>query len=294
MLIELLTIVAPVFVITGIGALWGRRGQRFDTETVGLLVFLVGTPCLIFATFTSLTIELKSFANMAAAAIISLAIAAVLSYAALRTARLSLRSFMPSLMHANSGNIGIPVVFLAFGEEGLALAVSFFFVIALSQYTIGYAFASGRLTWRQVSRQPLIWAVVLSLAVLLTGFAPPDWVAKTTTLLGNITIPLMLILLGVSLSRIRPHDLKLSLLLAGLRLVIGIASGVGAIVLLDLDGPERGTVFLQASMPAAIFGYVFAERFKRDPEKVASLVFVSTVLTLLAMPLLVWAALRMA
>lgn len=294
MLIELLAIVAPVFVITGLGALWGWAAKAFHTETVGSLVFLVGTPCLVYSSLTSLHIDAATFAHMASAAALALAIAGVIAFIGLRIAKLPLNVFLASLMHPNSGNMGIPLVFLAFGDQGLALAVSYFFVIALSQYTIGYALTSGGPGWSQIHRLPLIWAVALALFTIATGIMPPDWVMKTTTLLGNLTIPLMLLLLGNSLVTIKPDGLPLSLALAGLRLGAGLIAGLLVPFVLGLTGVERGAVFLLCCMPVAIFNFVLAERFDRMPDKVASLIFVSTLMTLLIMPLLVWVALRLA
>lgn len=294
MLLELLSIVAPVFVMVGLGALWGRMGQRFDTEMAGSLVLLIGAPCLVYSSFTSMEIDLARFGRLALAAALVLAGGAILGLIMLRLLRQRPNVFLPALMHPNSGNMGIPVAYLAFGEQGLVLAISFFFIIAMSQYTLGFAIASGHVRWQQVVRQPIVWAVALSLVTLTTGMMPPEWVVRTTDILGGLTIPLMLILLGFSLARIKPKDLPLSFALAATRLGIGIAVGLATGFALGMTGAERGVTLLMATMPAAIFSFVFAERFKREPDKVASLVFVSTVLTLAIMPLLVWAALRLA
>lgn len=294
MLLELLSIVAPVFLMTGLGALWGRVGQRFDTEVVGPLVVMIGAPCLVYASFTSMEVDVASFGRMALSAASVLALGAVLALATLRLAGLPANVYLTALMHPNSGNMGIPIAFFAFGEEGLVLAISFFFPVAMSQYTIGLAIASGHASWDQVYRQPLVWAVALALVTIATGVSPPDWLHRTAEILGGLTIPLMLLLLGNSLARIEPGDLPLSLVLAALRLVIGIVTGLAVAFAFGLTGLERGVVVLLAAMPAAIFAFVFAERFKREPDKVASLIFVSTLLTFSVMPLLVWMALHLA
>lgn len=97
----------------------------------------------------------------------------------------------------NSGNLGLPLVLLAFGDDGLAKGVAFYFVIAIVQYVL----------------MPIVVA---------------------------------------------------------------------------------GTIFLLASMPSAVVTHVIAARFDQEPQKVAGLVVVSSLLTLICLPLLLWTALWMA
>ena len=139
-------------------------------------------------------------------------------------------------------------------------------------------------------KQPVIWAVLVVLAVLTTGYQPPRWFEETTRLLGGLTIPAMLLMLGTSLARLNITDVGQTMTIAALRLLFGLTLGLAAIELFDLEGAVAGIVLLQSTMPAAVFNYVFAERYGRDPDKVAAVILQSTLLAIITLPVLVgWA-----
>ena len=132
----------------------------------------------------------------------------------------------------------------------------------------------------------------VTLFVLTTGVEVPPVVLITTKMLGDMMIPAMLILLGISLSTLKVKDLLPALSMAVARLAIGVLTGLIVIYLLGLSGVAAGVVFIMATMPCAIVTYVYAERYERDPNMVAGAVVVSTILTFLFLPVLVWAALE--
>ena len=206
----------------------------------------------------------------------------------------SMRSYLPSLMLPNSGNMGLPLVVLAFGSEGARLGISFFFVVALFQYSVGLTISSGSLRIGDIAQQPLIYSVALVLLVTWLNLPVPQVILKTTEMLGGMMIPAMLILLGASLASLKVSDLGPSIAVALGRLLIGISAGTAVIYLLGLTGIAAGIVFLMAAMPSAIVTYVFAERFQQSPARVAGAVVMSTLLTFFCLPALVWTALWMA
>jgi predicted permease len=292
MIAELFAIIAPILVCSAIGFAWARIKAPFHSETLGSLVFLVGTPCLVFSTLTSIRLEAAVFGAMALSAASALALSALLGALVLRLAGLPLNTYLSSLMHPNSGNMGLPLALFAFGEHGLALAIAYFFVHALSQFTIGASLAAGTAKIGRLLRLPIVYFIAMALAYLASGSPVPAWLANTTEVLGGLTIPLMLILLGYSLAELGVDDFKTSLALALARLAIGLGVGVFVAWLLGLEGPPRGVVILLSAMPSAVFNFVFAERFGRAPQAVAGLVIVSTTLSFATLPLLLWFVLR--
>ena len=136
--------------------------------------------------------------------------------------------------------------------------------------------------------------MLITLLFLFTDTKPWTWVQNTTKLLGNFTIPLMLIAMGVSLARFHIASVKRSLLISVLRLSMGFVVGVAIAELLGLEGIARGITILQSSMPVAVFSYLFAVRYNRSPEEVAGTVLISTVLSFLSLPLLLWYVLPLA
>jgi len=288
MLLEILSVITPVFICALIGFAWVKRGLEFDTGFVSSLVMNVGAPCLLFSTFMDIEIGMQAFSMMAFATIIAMLAFGGVGFVILKLAGLDQRSFLPSQMFPNVGNMGLPLCLLAFGEEGLALALTYFMVNSVFGFTLGVSIVSGAFSWRDFLRNPIFQTVVITLLALVFDFTPPAWVLNTTSLLGQLTIPLMLLALGVSLGRFRISSLRRSLALSALRLVLGFAVSVGVATLLGLEGAARGILIMQSTMPIAVFSYLFAVRYKRNPEEVAGTVVISTLLSFLTLPLLLW------
>ncbi len=290
MLQAVLTVVTPVFLIAALGYVWIRREQPFDNLTISSLVMYLGSPCLIYSSLTTHAPSLPVLAEVAGAALFVLVCSVAAAFLFLRVVGWPIPTYLPSLVQPNGGNMGLPVALLAFGETGLALGMAYFFVLSVSQYTLGLAVSSGTFQPSQLLKQPVIWAVVVVLIVLTTGYTPPRWFDETTRLLGGLTIPAMLLMLGTSLARLNVTDVGETLTIAALRLLLGLALGFSAILIFDLSGIVAGVVLLQSTMPAAVFNYVFAERYQRDPDKVAAVILQSTLISVITLPLLVaWA-----
>jgi hypothetical protein len=281
---QIFNVVAPIFVMTFVGYLLGRTHRNLDSRTISTAVLTVATPALIFSTLTSLEVAPGTLLKMSISAALCVALAAALALPVLYYFKMSIRTFLPSLMLPNSGNIGLPLVLLAFGDAGLVLAISFFFVVALLQYTVGAAIMSGHYRLGDLVRQPLVWSILAVLLVIATGWPVPTVIARSTQLLGGMMIPAMLLLLGISLSTLKVSDFKPALVIAVFRLIIGIIVGLTINRLLGLEGMEAGIVFLLALMPTAIVNYVFADRYRPDAQQVAGAIVVSTFLTFLLLP----------
>ncbi|MSP68102.1 MAG: AEC family transporter [Alphaproteobacteria bacterium] len=290
MIQTLFAILAPVAVAAGIGVAWVRLGRPFETRFVTDLVTNIGAPCLIFTALVRLQVGAAALAEMALVALAILALAAAAGFAVVRLLGLDWRAFLPALAIGNHGNMGLPLCLFAFGEAGLALGVAYFAVTALVQFTAGHWVASGALSPGEVLRQPIVYALAAAVAVLALGVTPPAWLLNTTLLLGGMTIPLMLISLGVSLARMQVGRVPQVLFLSACRLAIGFAAGHLVVALFALDGVARGVALIQATMPVAVFNYLFAQYHGRDAEEVAGLVVLSTLLACLILPALLYHA----
>ena len=286
MLVEILTVIAPVGLIAALGFVWDRKGLPFDTTMVANLVTSVGAPCLILSILLENRPELAVVQGMAVAALSVVALVAVVAAAGLKLANQPLRVFLPALTFPNAGNMGIPLCLFAFGDDGLALSVSFFAAMALTQFTLGVGIAAGRFAWRAVVTNPVLWAAAVSIALLATGAELPRWIDGTVDVVAGMVIPLMLMSLGISLSRLKPNVLGRSTVYSVVRLALGFAAALAVTNLLGLDGIARAAVIIQASMPTAVFNYLFAAQYNNRPGEVASVVVVSTVLSFITLPFL--------
>lgn len=286
--LDLLGIVVPVFVCAMVGWTWAKLGRAFDSETVTGLTVQIGTPALVFDTLTRLDLNLAEFGQMAAATAAVVAATGAVASALLWACRLDRPTFLPALMFPNAGNMGLPICLFAFGDRGLALAVSCFAAMVILQFTLGVGIAAGRVSLRLVATSPVLYAVIAAVPVLAFDLEVPAMAAKTLHLLGGFTIPVMLIALGVSLAKLEMRSLGDSLTVALARLLIGFGVGTATAWGFGLTGAAAGVLTLQSSMPIAVFSYLFALRYGRRPEAVAGAVLQSTILSFVTLPLVLW------
>ncbi len=291
---EILNIIAPVFIVAGIGFFLEFRGIGFQSETLSRLAMMIGTPCLVFSSLTNTALPDGSLLRIVLISLTAACVGGALSGMALFVLRLPWRTFLSSLSLPNAGNAGLPLVFFAFAEPGLSIGAAFFFMIALIQYTVVPAIVTGDPGLRKLLREPLVWSIVAVVAFRIIDLPIPTVVANTTALLGGIMIPIMLILLGGALARLKVADIKTSVLLAFVRLAIGVSTGLLMVLLFQLKGVEAGAIFLLCAMPSALITYVIAQHYGRSPERVAGHVVSSTVLNFACLPILISAAIYLA
>jgi predicted permease len=288
MISELFAVIAPVFTSAGIGFIWAKQKRPYDVELVTALMTNIGTPCLVFHALVDAKLDPNAFASMAILATAAIAGTAVIAALILKIIGYDYRVFLPSLMFSNCGNMGLPLCLLAFGEKGLAMAIVFFTVSAVAQFTIGTMISAGSMSIAGLVRIPIIYAVIAAVVLLIFNIELPAFIANTTRILGGMTIPMMLITLGVSLARLQVSALARSSMMSLLRLVLGLVVGVGLSQVMGLEGLERGVLIVQSAMPVAVFSYLFAQRYNRAPEEVAGMVVISTAVSFATLPGLLW------
>ena len=288
MLYQLFTIVAPVFICAAIGFFWAKSGRHYDTEMVTSLVSAIGVPALVLSTLLTVDIDIAALGQMAGVTIGFLVIIAVAGFFLLKGVGYSVRSYLPALVFPNTGNVGIPLSLFAFGAEGMALAVAYFSVCIVFQFTVGVAISSGTASPKALLRVPTLWALMLAVILMSLGVQLPEWTMNTLELLAGFTIPLMLITLGISLQRLKVSTYGKTFLISIFRLAIGFGVSLVIAEALDLEGVMRGVLILQSTLPVAVFNYLFAQKYNTDPETVAGAVVLSTVMSFASMPLLLW------
>lgn len=287
MINQLFAVIAPIFICAGIGFVWARSGSAYPVDFVTRLVMNVGAPCLIVASFSETSIDIGSMTEITLAAFLVLCIAALAGTILLRLMRLEIRTFLPSLIFPNIGNMGLPLCLFAFGDTGLALALMIFLLVFTLQMSLGIVLVAGRGNLAALVKQPVLWATAIALVMIAMEWSLPTWLDNTTRLAGDATIPLMLITLGVSLARMKVASWKHSLLFSVIRVAGGFLVGLVVAGWFNLEGVERGVLILQSSMPVAVFNYLLALKFEREPGEVAGMVLLSTLLAFFCLPFIV-------
>lgn len=291
MLPELFAIIAPILVCAGLGFAWSRSGTPYPADFVARAVMNIGAPCLVVSSLNKADVDLSLFVQVALSALWVLVAMAALGLFAIRGSGLKVTTFLPSLLFPNCGNMGLPLCLFAFGEQGLALALGYFLVMMLGHFSVGILIVhSGCESISQrvldLLKLPIFYAMGLGVALLVTGYSLPKWLDNSVTLLSGFTIPLMMITLGVSLAQLKVAAIAHSVMFSVLRIFGGLLLAWLWCEWMAIDGVARGVILLQSSMPVAVFNYLLAQRYQREPSEVAGLVVTSTLISFVLTPVL--------
>jgi malate permease and related proteins len=276
MLRMLFLTLVPVTVPIAIGYCWVRLGRPFDNGTLGQLASDVGMPCLIFSVLASADIAPDAFARTALAAFACLSLLALVGTIFLYFAGLRLRTYLPSVTWGNAGYLGIPLSLYAFGRAGLGYAVAFSAVSLVFNSIFSQMVAAGAARFELILRTPLVYAIVAGVSVAAIRMQLPPVVVQSVSLLGAIAVPLMLMMVGASLARIKAISVGCAMIFSLFRILAGATIGMLVAVGLGLSETARDVLVLQCAMPVAVLSYIFAQRWDNEPDEVASLVAVST------------------
>ncbi len=283
---ELAAVILPVLILAAVGFYLQKTGQSFDTKQLTPLIVNFGTPSLVIYALLNAKVGFSDLGTMAAISLSMQAIFGIAGYILLKFLGWRIPTYLPVMMLPNNGNLGLPLCLFAFGEEGMALGVAYFAVLPLSQFTIGQAIAAGRANLGQVFKSPMVWGLLLAMALIETEATLPAWTMNTLQLAGQFTIPLMLVTLGISLAKIHVKSLHRAAFIGVIRVFGGLSAGFFFVWLFDLEGIARGVVLIQAAMPSAVFNYLFANLYDNQPEEVAGVIVVSTVVCFAVLPFL--------
>ena len=287
-MIEIATVLFPVVLCALLGAIWAHTRTGYDSDFVSRLVLNIGAPCLMLSVLGQVDIDPQVFGQTALACVLVTVLMTLPGIIVPRMLGDSVRTYLPSFLFPNVGNMGLPVCMLAFGEQGLALALAFFMMLSVAHFPVGILLAGGKDAGglSGVARMPIMYAILLSVILVISGVRLPEFLNNAVALIGGMTIPLMLITLGVSLYGLQVSGWGKAFLYSLIRILGGLAAGLLVCWFMELEGVARGVVLIQSSMPVAVFNYLFAVRYNKEPGAVAGLVVVSTFLSSAFLPVL--------
>ena len=278
----------PIYALIAIGYIYGRR-KRPDMGVANQLNMEIFVPALIFAALASKAFDIAQNLPLLLGATVVVLGTGLLAWPMSRLLGVPVNTFVPPMMFKNAGNMGLPLAVLAFGDEALPAAVILFLVSNLMHYSLGTWMLDHRARLWNLWRVPVIAAALAGLAVSVLHFPlwQPLWLG--VKMLGDVSIPLLLFSLGVRLADSRHGDLKLSIAGAITTPLAGLLVALPAIHLLGLEGRDAAMLILFGALPPAVLNYIFAEQYRQEPERVASIVLVGNAASLLIIPLtLAW------
>ena len=290
MLLRIIAIIFPIFAIVGVGYFYARY-KKPDMAFANQLNMDVFVPALVFAALASRDFNLMANWPLALGGIAVVLGSGLIAWPVAKLMKVDTRTLLPPMMFNNSGNMGLPLMVLAFGEKALPLAVVLFFVENLLHYSLGTWMLDHRAKVWNLWRVPVIAAALAGLAVSLLKIELWSPLYIGIKMLGDVSIPLLLFSLGVRLTDSAAKDVKLGLIGAALCPLAGMALAWSVAPLLGLDKMQAGMLLIFGALPPAVLNYIFAEKYKQEPERVASIVMIGNVASLLFIPLALFVSL---
>ena len=283
MLWRIAGIIFPVFAAAGIGWLYARW-KRPDLASLNQVNMEVLAPLLVFWALAAKPFTAAEFLDLTLGGVAVVLGSGLLLLPLVPLLRVQAKTFLPPMMFTNTGNMGIPLALFAFGEPALPAAILLFIVEMVLHFTVGLYILDHRTRPWALLRMPIILALLAGLACNRGGWIPPPPLLDTCRLLGEASIPLMLFALGARFSEVGIADWRIGLWGAVLCPLAGVAAALLVRPWLTLSPVQDSQLLLYAALPPAVMNYLLAERYGQEPEKVATLVLLGNLGSLIAVP----------
>lgn len=288
---QIVNIIGPTFFAVVVGYLFGRFAKVNMAPLVDISMY-VAVPAMAFHSMVTSKIVFSDATKLWAACLIVMVGSLVFALILFRVLRQKHSGLYLPIVFTNYVNIPLPIIFLAFGSEGAALAILMYIPQGLILNSLGVYVASGEKDIKQgllvMLKTPLMYAAILGLALNLAHVPLPAVVTGSVDLLGKAGVPLMLLILGMSIGRFKFNQIPLTAAASVLRIAGGFALGMLSVWLLGLAGVNRAVVLFEATMPSAVFVSVLAVKYKNEEQLVSSVVLATTLLAVPVIPALLY------
>ena len=283
MIVQVFSIVAPLFIIVAVGYIYGNWVNP-EMGIANRLIMDVFMPALIFHVMIQEDFYPAQYLTLILGGVLLMLGSGVLAFGLARIAGWAPRSIIPPAMFSNWANLGIPLYVFALGEQALDGGVMLVVAGNILCFTIGTYIYSGKLSGVEVLKTPIIIAVILGLSINGVGLSVPSFVDTPINMLGQVAIPLMLFSLGVRLTKVSLNDNVVGTVVAIFCPVVGVSLALLIVQFLPLNELHANILILFGVLPPAIINFMLAEQYGMDPEKVASIVIIGNLLSIVTIP----------
>ncbi|MBL1377194.1 AEC family transporter [Zobellella iuensis] len=287
MFLTLLNIVVPVFAVVAVGFAFGRRQRHGEMGFINLANVAVFCPALVFSALVDNPVSPGESWPLILAGVLIVLLPGLL-LCLFRFPGLERRTLVVAGMFRNTGNIGIPLMMLAYGADQLGAIIILFVLSNLIHFSLGLFILSREAGPWQWLQNPIIWAAVLGMLLADNTALLPAFVYTTADLLGQMAVPLMLFALGVRLSGGEMGALGLALRVNLAYLLVGAASFALVAWWLPLGNDWLRLLALSVMLPPAVLNYLLCEQYRCQPEKMASIVLLGNAMAVVTVPLVVY------
>ena len=294
LIIKLFDVLFPVFLIIGIGYWYGKKDPKFNTKFITTFAGNFGLPAIIFYSLTTTNISIELFLRFSYYITLYVLIFSIIGLIILKILKKDIYRLLPPLILPNTGNMGMPLCLFAYGKIGLAIATSITAMILVFHFSINILLASKKFSIQPLLKCTPVYALFISLLFVYYEIPAPKFLENATFLIGYSTIFLVLMSLGVALSKLKVFAVKETLIYSFIRVIVGPIVGLAFVKFFNLTGVEAGVMFIQASMPSAVLTFLVSEIYspKKISNSIASTVALSTFLSFFTLIVVVFISLK--
>jgi len=294
LLIKLFEVLFPVFLIIGIGYWYGKKDPKFNTKFITTFAGNFGLPAIIFYSLTTTNISFELFLRFSYYITLYVGIFSIIGLIILKILNKDICRLLPPLILPNTGNVGMPLCLFAYGKIGLAIATAITSMILVFHFSLNILLASKKFSLKPLLNCIPVYALLISLLFVYFKVPAPKFLENATFLIGYSTIFLVLMSLGVALSKLKVFSVKETIIYSFIRVILGPIVGLAFVKIFNLSGVEAGVMFIQASMPSAVLTFLISEIYspKKISNSIASTVALSTFLSFFTLIVVVFISLK--
>ena len=292
--LKLFEVLFPVFFIIAIGYFIGKKNPKLDTDFITNFAGNIGSPAMVFYSITTTGITFSIFIEYFWYSLIAIFGFSLVGVIFLKFLKKDVITELPPFILPNTGNMGLPLCLFAYGNQGLGVAATISSLVILFHFTLGVFLASKKLDLSLLLRSPPVYAIIISIFFLFFEIEVPIFLVNTTMMLTYAAIFLILMSLGIALTRFKVFSFKSAFISSIGRVLIGPIIGFVMIKYFDLSGFAAGVLLIQCSMPSAVLTYLVGSIYssKQVVDSIASMIVVSTIMSFITVPITIFFALK--
>jgi len=281
---QIIGIIFPVVAIVLVGYFYASKFQP-NMDSANIINLNIFLPALMFSVLSRESFQIQNYQLLAFSGVIIILGSGIIAWIIAKVLDINIKTFVPPMMFNNTGNVGLPIAVLAFGEIALGAAVVLFAIEMLLHFTFGAYILSKNSNFLPVFRSPILIATLAGIGINLIDLEL--WLPATQMidLLGQAAIPLLLFTLGTRLIVINFNDWKIGILGAILCPISGLVMVLILVQFFDFETLHYQQIILFSVLPPAVLNHVMAEKYQQQPETVASIVMIGNIGSLFVLPI---------
>jgi len=292
--LKLFEVLFPVFFMVGIGYFIGKKNPKLDTSFITNFAANVGSPAMVFYAITTTGVTFSMFIEYFWYSLIAIFAFAIIGVIFLIFLKKEIIRELPPFVLPNVGNMGLPICLFAYGDLGLGIAATISSLVIFFHFTINVFLASKKFSLKLLLQSPPVYAIIISIIFIYYEIETPVFLVNTTMITAYTAIFLILMSLGIALTRLKVFSFKSAFISSICRVFIGPLIGLGIIKMFNLSGFAAGVFLIQCAMPSAVLTYLIGSMYspKKIVDSIASMIVVSTIMSFITLPIVVFFALK--